>query len=136
MPKNNQYNRMLLYLTLLVMHCGQEKLLFTLLHFPHAIIQPGNFSAFIVGANRQKSPQISLKETPNSAAHVHQLLLIFKAEWTQLLSTVLMSEEARKACAEVAVAKTEVLTFRCQFFHFLWATTNSLKCLFNSCNQR
>lgn len=80
MPKNNQYNRIILYLTFLVMHYEQEKLLFTLLHFPHVIILPGNFSALIVGANRQKSPKISLKEKPSSAAHAHQLPLIFRAE--------------------------------------------------------
>lgn len=65
----------------------------------------------------QKLPQISLKQKLCSAPHV-QLFLIVRAEWTQLLPTVLTSEQARKACAKVAVAKTEVLTFNREFFTF------------------
>ena len=66
----------------------------------------------------QKLPQIFLKEKLCSAAHVHQLFLIFRAEWTQLLPTVPMSEEARKTCADVAVSKPEDFTFKCEFFTF------------------
>jgi len=63
MSKNKQYISTFLYLNFFVMHYEQGKLLFILLHFPHTIMQPANFSINCWSQHAKTTPNFSERET-------------------------------------------------------------------------